>query len=181
MYPYLRPKIIVMRACILILLLTFLVGCGTAGSGPDKSSGGKLGRTSTPQSTTTPTPSAVTMPSPTPKPTPSSTPIPTTVPTSTPGLASFLHSTPVSADIHGLHLYSVEGLQCPLRRYPLAPNQQSVLTRPSDDLVLVTERLTYSQDEIQQMRNYINAIYNNTASITTSYQRTPPSTLQWVP
>jgi hypothetical protein len=78
----------------------------------------------------------------------------------------------------------VEGLQCPIRRsQPLAPipDAHHLILGPSDALVLATERLTYSADEIQQMRNYLNEIYNNGASITTSYLVSPPPTLQWVP
>src|SRR5437764_2580343 len=204
MYSYLHSKVNMMRACFLILLLIFLAGCGPVGCGPDSSPSRKSGQTPVPQTTPTLTPVATMIPSPTstattiPSPTksrPSPTPIATSVPSPTAiattiphlSLESSLHNTPVSADIpvpgeaHGLHLYSVEGLQCPIRRFPLAPSQSNLYVGPSDYLVLATGRLAYSKDEIQEMRNYLNKIYNNTASITTSYLIPPPSTLQCLP
>jgi hypothetical protein len=171
MYPYFRLKVGRMRLCAFIILLIFLMGCG-----PSSSPRGESGRTSVPRSTPTPTLTVTEVPSPTPSPTP------------TPSLESSLHNAPISADVpvpgnvHGLHFYSVEGLQCPIRRIPREPNPQGgMFLEPSDDLVLATERLTYSEDEIQQMRNYLNEIFSNAASITTSYLVPPPSTLRWVP
>jgi len=195
MYPHFRLKVGRMRGYAFIILLVFLVGCG-----PSSSPGGEPRRTSAPRSTPTSTLTVTEKPSPTPSPklTPSPTPSPPIPsprltssprpgPPLTPSLDSSLHNAPVSADVpvpgdvHGLHLYSVEGLQCPIRRSPRAPNQQGyIVLEPSDDLVLATGRLTYSEDEIQQMRNYLNEIFSNATTITTSYLIPPPSTLRWV-
>jgi hypothetical protein len=108
------------------------------------------------------------------------TPRPTPVPV--PSLDSALHPAPVFADVPGLHLQSVEGFQCPIRRAnPAAPVQgHHLVLGPSADLVLATQRLTYSAAEIQQMRDYIQGIFNNAAAITTSYLVPPPSILRWV-
>lgn len=191
MYSHFRSKVGRMRGYALIVLLVILVGCGSSGS-----PGGKSERTLAPRSTPTltateklspiPSPRSTAMekPSPTPSPRSIATEQPSSAPSPmlSPSLDSSLHNAPVSADVPGLHLFSVEGLQCPIRRSPRAPNQQGYqFLGPSDDLVLATGRLTYSEDEIQQMRNYLNEIFSNAASITTSYQVPPPSTLRWVP
>jgi hypothetical protein len=92
----------------------------------------------------------------------------TSSPTPTPSIGK---SSAVSIDVAGLHIQSSEGIQCPL-------GASSSLT-VSQNLVLATERLTYSQNEIQQIENYLNAIFNSSTSAN-SYLVAPPDTLTWV-
>jgi outer membrane protein assembly factor BamB len=94
------------------------------------------------------------------------------VATPTPRLAPTINRAPVSADIPGLHIQSMEGLQCPL--------SHSFLPLPANDLVFTTARLTYSKNEIQQIRNYLHEIIYGSESITSAYTLTPPPTLHWI-
>lgn len=200
MYYDLRLKVNVMRTCFLMLLLLLLAGCGPVGCGSDSSLNRKPVQTPTPLPTTMLTPTVTSGPSATPtatssqstisaarnrsSATPTATSRPNPAPTATTvpnaSLASPLHDAPISASIpvpgnaHGLKIYSVEGLLCPIKSLPKVEG-------PADNLVLATDRLTYSADEIQVMRNYLTKLYSNTASLSTSYLVPPPSTLKWVP
>ena len=92
-----------------------------------------------------------------------------------------LNKAPVFADTSGLHIQSADGLQCPLRKVPMVPQGKAALLAPSDALVLAKDSFSYSEDEVQQMKDYVNSIFNKMDSITTSYSVSPPSTLRWVP
>ena len=168
MFSNFRSKVSSMRRYAVIILLIFLVGCGSSSS-----PGRESGRASASRSIPTPTLTATVRLSPTLGPTPSPTPgpIPSPTPSPTPTLKS------------SLNIQSVEGLQCPIRRsQPRAPlpGAYHLILGPSEALVLATDRLTYTADEIQQMRDYLHEIYNNMASITTSYLVSPPPTLRWI-
>ncbi|MFL5624075.1 MAG: hypothetical protein ACJ788_00585 [Ktedonobacteraceae bacterium] len=76
-----------------------------------------------------------------------------------------------SVDMSGLHIQSDFGIQC--------PSMLLFGTLPKANLVLATDRLTYSSDELQQMRQYL---MNN--RYPGGYQGdpdpVPPPTLRWV-
>jgi len=93
---------------------------------------------------------------------------------------SSLNKAPVFAAVSGLHIQSVDGLQCPLRKVPMVPGGQFGVVAPSNALVLTENRLSYSRDEIQQMKNYVNDILKKMDSITTSYLVPSPPILRWV-
>jgi outer membrane protein assembly factor BamB len=91
-------------------------------------------------------------------------------------LALTLNRAPIFADTPGLHIQSLDGLQCPANDM-----SQPSKSLPPDHLVLATDRLTYTPEEIEQMRNYLLTIANNEDVLATAYQTSPPSTLRWVP
>lgn len=65
--------------------------------------------------------------------------------------------TPLYADASGLHIQSTHNMQC------------------SQTLALASDHLTYSKDELQQMRDYVNQFILDDATSTI-----PPPTLRWV-
>ena len=163
-----------MKMLIFISLFVLLVGCGK-----DSSSTSSTQPTSVASSGMTPSnPTSISSP-----PT-SSSPTPTLSPSAdntsgNPYPAIPLNEGPTSVDIPNLlHIESVGGFQCPLGRNSPVGTQQ--LTPPSNFLVLATDRLSYNDDEIQQMRDYLHAMYQNMASMRTSYLVSPPTTLSWV-
>jgi len=85
-------------------------------------------------------------------------------------LVPTINKAPVFADVLGLHIQSTGGLQCPL----------SGRIGQSDDLVFTTGRLTYSKDEIRQIKNYLHEMAYGSESFENLYMLTPPPTLHWV-
>ena len=164
-----------MKMLILTSLIVLLVGCGQVSSSTSSTQ-----PTSTPTSIshlpTSPTPTSVshlpTSPTPTLSPSTDGT-------SGNPYPAIPLNEGPTSVDIPNLlHIESVGGFQCPLGRNSPVGTQQ--LTPPSNFLVLATDRLSYNEDEIQQMRDYLHSMYQNMASMSISYLVSPPTTLSWV-
>lgn len=100
---------------------------------------------------------------------------PTTVPSSPGGtpqqhLFPSINNAPVFADVPGLHIQSTDGLQCPLGHSLFPPG----------DLVFAAGRLTYTQAEIQQIRDYLHTILYGAEPPANAHLIAPPPTLRWV-
>lgn len=77
----------------------------------------------------------------------------------------------LTVDIGCLQMQSETGFQCPDEWYGPSP-------LALDQLVLTSDRLTYTQDEIAQMRSYTSGASTAYQALTTG--ATPPPTLRWV-
>jgi hypothetical protein len=102
--------------------------------------------------------------------TPSSTSA-TTVQSLTPST----NKAPIFTDVPGLHIQSTNGLLC-----PGVHSSSGSFPNAGDDLVFTTGRLTYSKDEIQQIRKYLHQIAYSSSLPATDTLIPPPPTLQWI-
>jgi hypothetical protein len=162
MHPVSFLKVDTKSILIFVPLIVVLTGCNLFSTTP------ALTPTSSPGTSLQPSSTSV-----------STVPSPSSPTSETSSAAPSLNSGSVSIDVAGLHIQSSEGIQCPLGLGDYQ-NIGSGTDFPSDHLVLATDRLTYSQAEIQAMANYLGPLFQS-ADIVTSYLGTPPSTLLWVP
>ncbi len=115
-----------------------------------------------------------------PQPTPSSNVTPTsgsTISTSNDSLSP--NKTGISIDEGSLHIDASNGIQCPsdfvTQGPPDNPGNFINVLNPANNLVLATNRLTYDSNELQQIKNYLNAVSTDEqASVPI------PDTLQYV-
>lgn len=153
----------VLRMLFPFFLVTLLAACGTGNTTTSA-------HPETPQASVTANePTATSIPSYTP--TLSYTPTDSFNPDT-----SALNAANVTEDGGSLRIQSTDGFQCP---YGVI---QHNLNFPMDQLVLSSDRTTYSQDEIGQMRDYLD-FYQNPNYSAMNFLKSgtqPPSTLRWV-
>ncbi len=79
-----------------------------------------------------------------------------------------LNGSQITVDRGNLRIQSKVGFQCPYYQIGV----------PTDQLVLASDRMTYTQDEIKQMGDYVGG--NTSAASLLQGGKVPPPTLRWV-
>ncbi len=141
------------RTLVSVLLFVILTACGTNPVASSPSTG------PLPNSTAN-------------KPIKTASAVPSVSPTAMPSVSLTtlnLNAPKITEDAGSLHVQSDFGFQCP---------HGGLYTVPMDQLVLASDRTTYSQDEITQMGAYVSNNYSAGKSL--SGETAPPPTLRWV-